>query len=301
MLFDFTDLRLFLNIAEFKSLTRSAEQMHLSLPAASNRIKELESRFGTRLIYRENKGMTLSPAGQVLLCHAQQFMQQLERLKGEMQQFNNGIKGFIRIFANTTAVTEFMPEVMGAFLSKYPHVNVSLEERFNQDIVRGVHEGTADIGIVAGPVSTGGLETITFAMDRLVLTTPTDHPLAAVENLSFAEMLDYPHIGLYEGSTLHFFLSKMASECGRTFELRIQVRSFESMCRMVERHAGIAILPYSAALRLSQTMKIKLVELTEPWAIRKRAIVVQKLDALPQHTRELVDFICTSQGSKSSS
>jgi DNA-binding transcriptional LysR family regulator len=64
MLFDLTDLRLFILIAELKSLTRSAERMHLSLAATSNRIKELESRFGMRLLYRENKGVQLSPAGQ---------------------------------------------------------------------------------------------------------------------------------------------------------------------------------------------------------------------------------------------
>lgn len=102
MLFDLTDLRLFIHIAESGSLTRAAERMHLSLGAASNRIKELESRFGMRLLYRENKGVQLSPAGETLLIHAQQFMQQLERMKSDMQQFSSGIKGHIRIFANTT-------------------------------------------------------------------------------------------------------------------------------------------------------------------------------------------------------
>ena len=71
MLFDLTDLRLFIRIAELKSLTRAAERMHMSLAAASSRVKELEARFGVRLLYRENKGVRLSPAGETLLAHAQ--------------------------------------------------------------------------------------------------------------------------------------------------------------------------------------------------------------------------------------
>jgi len=294
MLFDLTDLRLFIYIAELKSLTRSAERIHMSLAAASSRIKELEARFGMRLIYRENKGIRLSPAGETLLHHAQQFMQQVERLKSDLQQYNNGIRGYIRIFANTTAVTEFMPEVLGTFLSKYPQVNVSLEERLNQDILRGILEGTADIGIVAGPIPGQGLEIINFSTDRMVLATSLQHPIAAAKHITFAETVEYEHIGSYEGSTLQHFLNQIASESGKTLRLRIQVRSFEAMCRMVENNVGIAILPKSAALRHSRTMQLAVVELSEPWAVRERSIVVQRLDALPQYARELVEFVRTS-------
>ncbi|MET0961752.1 MAG: LysR family transcriptional regulator [Noviherbaspirillum sp.] len=294
MLFDLTDLRLFIHIAELKSLTRAAERTHMSLAAASKRIKELESRFGMRLLYRENKGVQLSPAGETLLAHAQQFMQQVERLKSDMQQYNNGIKGHIRIFANTTAVTEFMPEVLGAFLASHPQVNVALEERLNQDIVRGIQEGTADIGIAAGPVQGQGLEIINFSTDRLVLATAPGHPLAGAGSIAFADTLAYPHIGLHEGSTLSHFLNGIVSESGQRLQLRIQVRGFEAMCRMVEASVGIGILPQSAALRHSRTMKLALVELTEPWAVRERSVVVQSLEGLPQYARALVDVICST-------
>jgi DNA-binding transcriptional LysR family regulator len=296
MLFDLTDLRLLIYIAELKSLTRSAERMHMSLAAASSRVKELEARFGMRLLYRENKGVSLSPAGETLLAHAQILMQQVERLKGEMQQYNNGIKGHIRIFANTTAVTEFMPEVLGSFLTSHPQVNVALEERLNQEIVRGIQDGTADIGVTAGPVQAQGVEIINFSTDRLVLATALHHPLAGSGEISFPETLDYQHIGLHEGSTLQHFLNGIASESGQRLQLRIQVRGFEAMCRMVENNVGVAILPYSSALRLGRVMKLALVELSEPWAVRERSIVVQKLDALPLYGQELVEAICRSAG-----
>lgn len=301
MLFDLTDLRLFIFVAELKSLTRAAERMHLSLAAASNRVKELESRFGMRLLYRENKGVMLSPAGETLLAHAQQFMQQLERLKSDMQQYNNGIKGHIRIFANTTAVTEFMPQVLGAFLTAHPQVNVALEERLNHDIVRGVQEGTADIGVAAGPVQGQGVEIVNFSTDRLVLATSLNHPLAQAGSVSFAETLDYAHVGLHEGSTLQHFLNRVVSDSGEHLNLRIQVRGFDAMCRMVESNVGIGILPQSAGLRHSQSMKLALVELRDPWAVRERSVIVQKLDTLPVYARELVELIRSSQTQESQS
>lgn len=291
MLFDLTDLRLFILIAELNSLTRSAERMNLSLAATSNRIKELETRFGTRLLYRESKGVQLTPAGQTLLHHAQQFMQQVEHLKSDMQQYNNGIKGYIRIFANTTAVTEFMPEILGKFLALHPQVNVALEERLNHDIMRGIQEGTADIGIVAGPVQGDGLEILNFSTDRLVLATALEHPLAGTGAVPFSDTLEYEHVGLHEGSTLHHFLNKIVSEHGQRLKLRIQVRSFEAMCRMIETNVGIGIVPLSAAQRHQQTMQLAIVELAEPWSVRERSMVFQDIDTLSPHARNLVDFI----------
>ncbi|WDZ94503.1 LysR family transcriptional regulator [Herbaspirillum sp. WKF16] len=291
MLFDLTDLRLFILIAELNSLTRSAERMNLSLAATSNRIKELETRFGTRLLYRESKGVQLTPAGQTLLHHAQQFMQQVEHLKSDMQQYNNGIKGYIRIFANTTAVTEFMPEILGKFLALHPQVNVALEERLNHDIMRGIQEGTADIGIVAGPVQGDGLEILNFSTDRLVLATALEHPLAGAGAVPFGDTLEYEHVGLHEGSTLHHFLNKIVSENGQRLKLRIQVRSFEAMCRMIETNVGIGIVPLSAAQRHQQTMQLAIVELAEPWSVRERSMVFQDIDTLSPHARNLVDFI----------
>jgi DNA-binding transcriptional LysR family regulator len=298
-MFDLTDLRLFIQIAENKSMTRAAERMHMSLAAASARMKEMEARFGMRLLYRENKGVQLSPAGETLLRNAQQIMQQVERLKSEMQEYNNGIKGHIRIFANTTAVTEFMPQVLGRFLATHPQVNVALEERLNQEIVRGVQEGTADIGIAAGLTQAHGLQVINFSTDRLVLATALDHPLAKAKRVSFQETLDQPHIGLHEGSTLQHFLNRIVAETGQTLQLRIQVRGFEAMCRMVEAGVGIGILPWSAALRLSRSTQLALVELSEPWAVRERSVLVQNMDSLPQYARELVEAICSMGSEKS--
>ena len=292
MHFDIPDLRLFIHVAEANSLTGGAKRASLSTAAASMRIKSLEGQLGSRLFYRDSQGVELTPAGHDLLVHARAIMRQVDFIKDEFSQYAEGESGHLRIFANTTAVSDFMPDVLARFLATRPGVTVDLQERLTHDIVRGVIDGSTDLGVVAGPVkSNNKLEIIPFSVDRLVVVTPKDHELAARRSLSFRETLDYPHIGLREGSTLFNFLKEQASETGSTLQMRIQVFGFESACRMVSRGVGIGILPRSIARRHAEFMEISIVELNESWAERERSLIVRELDALPTCGKELVEEI----------
>ena len=148
---DFVTLKLFVAIADERSLTRAAEREHLALAAVSKRVSDLENQLGIALLYRQPKGVELTPAGQRLLQHARLIMRQVDYLKSEFAEYGTDSAGHIRIFANTTAVTEFLPEVLAGFLAERPGVTVDLQERLSRDIVRGVLDGAADLGIIAGP------------------------------------------------------------------------------------------------------------------------------------------------------
>ncbi len=288
MHFDLADLRLFIHIAESPSLTQGARRAHLSPAAASARIKALEAQFDSRLLYRDSRGVELTPAGHKLLQHARLIMRQVDYLKSEFAEYGTDSAGHIRIFANTTAVTEFLPEVLAGFLAERPGVTVDLQERLSRDIVRGVLDGSTDMGIIAGPVQAEGLQVLHFSTDRLLLAVPVGHPLAGEAQVTLRETLAYQHIGLHEGSTLLTFLRDQVEKLGGQLSLRIQVSSFEAVCRMIEAGVGIGIIPESAARRHSRTMQLALVTLDEPWAVRERSILVRELDALPGSVRALI-------------
>ncbi|TFW09592.1 LysR family transcriptional regulator [Oxalobacteraceae bacterium OM1] len=291
MQFDLTDIRLFVNIAEENSLTRGAERSHLSLPAASTRIKNLEENVGTKLLLRTSQGVTLTVPGQAFLHHARLVLQQLEYLRSELQDYAKGMKGRVRVFANTTAITEFLPQLLPDFLAAHPDVSVDLRERLSHDIVRAVSEGKADIGIVAGNVRTEGLEVLPYREDRLVLATSQEHPLARAGTVWFEETLDYEHVGLHETSAIHAFVTNAAETAAKPLKIRIQVGNFEAVCRMVEAGVGIGILPESAARRHAQTMAIRIVQLEDEWALRKLQICVRSMRLLPHFARELVELL----------
>jgi DNA-binding transcriptional LysR family regulator len=289
--FDLIDIRLFVNIAEENSLTRGAERSHLSLPAASTRIKNLEDSVGTKLLIRASQGVTLTPPGQAFVHHARLVLQQLEYLRSELQEYAQGMKGHVRVFANTTAITEFLPAVLPAFLASHPDVSVDLRERLSNDIVRAVSEGKTDIGIVAGNVRTEGLELLPYREDRLVLVTALTHPLAQAEVTSFENTLEYDHVGLHEASAIHAFVKQAAGALNKPLKIRIQAGNFEAVCRMVEANAGIGVLPESSARRHAKTMAIHIVQLSDEWALRQLHICVRSMRLLPHFARELVQLL----------
>lgn len=291
MHFDLVDLRLMVHVAEANSLTKGAEASHISLPAASTRIKNLEESIGTKLLYRTSQGVTLTPPGQAFVQHARTVLGQIEHLRGDLQEYAKGIKGHLRVFANTTALGEYLPPVLRNYLLSHPDVNIDLRERTSNDIVRAVSEGQIDIGIVAGLVRTESLETVPYRSDRLVLVVPAAHPLAGQAAIEFADTLGYDHVGLQESSAIHAFLRQACDQLRQPLKLRIQVGNFEAACRMIEASVGVGILPESAARRHGQTMAIAIVPLSDAWAIRAMQICVRSFEALPSFARELVDLL----------
>ena len=289
--FDLPDIKLFVNIAEANSLTRGAERSHMSLPAASIRIKNLEEGLGVKLLYRTSQGVTLTPPGQAFMHHARLVLQQLTDLRGDLAEYVKGSRGHVRMFANTTAIAEFLPALLPKFLASHPDVNVDLKERLSHDIVRAVSEGKVDVGIVAGNVRTEGLEVLPFQEDRLVLVTSDTHPLAQRGRIEFSEALAYDFVGMVEASAIHAFLAQAANALHRQIKIRIQVGNFEAACRMIDANVGIGVVPYSAASRHAKSMGIRTVEISDEWAVRKLQVCIRSMQALPLFARELVELL----------
>ena len=289
--FDLTDLQLIVNIGDASSLTRGAEKSHLSLPAASNRVKNLEDHFGTRLFHRNSQGVTLTPSGEAFLRHARLVLRQIDHLRGDIHEYARGIKGQVRMLANTTAMTEFMPAVLSRFLASHPDVTVELRERLSYLVIKAVSEGSADIGIVAGKPASSELEYIPYREDRLVLVTPNEHPLSELSEVAFSDTLAFEYVGLSEWSAIHAFLIQAADKLGYPFRFRVEVGSFEAVCRMIEAGVGIGVVPELVAKRYAQRLNIKIVSLSDEWSERKLQICVRNLQQLPSFTRDLVNML----------
>jgi len=289
--FDLTDLQLIVNIGDASSLTRGAERSHLSLPAASNRVKNLEEHFGTRLFHRNSQGVTLTASGESFLRHARKVLQQIEELRGDIHEYSRGIKGQVRVVANTTAMTEFMPAVLSRYLATHPDVTVDLRERLSYLVVKSVTDGAADIGIVAGQPAATGIEYLPYRSDRLVLVTAADHPLSTQKDVQFVQTLEYEYVGLSEWSAIHAFLIQAAYNLGYPFRFRVEVGSFDSVCRMIEAGVGIGVIPEQAARRYASAMNIRVVALADIWAERRLHICARSFEALPSFARDLVDIL----------
>jgi DNA-binding transcriptional LysR family regulator len=291
MRFDLTDLSLFRHIVEAGSITHGAERANLALAAASTRIRNMEHALGTELLTRGRQGVTPTQAGRTLLQHARVILDQSERLREDLGAYAGGVAGQIRLLSNTNALTEFLPEVLSSFLADHPNVSVDLEERLSEEIVALIAEGVADIGIVAGTVDARRLARYPFRQDRFVLVVPKKHPLAKRTEIDFDEVLDHDFIGLERQSAAQRFFADKASRIGRPLRLRVQLRSFETVCRVVEFGVGVGIVPRSTALRAVKTMAICMLDINDEWAVRDLTICVRDLSALPPFARQLVEHL----------
>jgi DNA-binding transcriptional LysR family regulator len=290
MRFDLVDLGLFRHVVEAGSITRGAERAHLALAAASTRIRHMEETLGATLLVRGRQGVTPTQAGRTLLQHARAILRQADRLREDLSAYAGGLAGQIRVLSNTNA-QEFLPEALSSFLAAHPHVSVDLEERLSDEVVGLIAEGVGDLGIVAATVDVSSLETYPFRKDRFVLVVAHEHPLARRSRIAFAQVLDHEFVGLDRASALQRFLADKAARIGQPLRLRVQLRSFDAVCRLVERNVGIGIVPETTARRVGRTMAITAVALSDPWAARDLTICVRKLVELPPYARQLVEHL----------
>ena len=285
---DLTDLRLFLHTTETGSITAGAERTHMALASASARIRAMEDSLGVPLLVRERRGVQMTSAGRALQHHARTMLQQMEKMRDELGQYAQGLKGHIRLLANTSAISEFLPDALGIFLSNHPNIDIDLEERLSYDIVQAITDGIADVGIVADSTDIANLESMAFRADRLVVVTARRHPLGRKKQMQFADALHCHFIGLSGDSALQEHIAGHAMRAGKRLQYRVRLRSFDAICRMIESDVGIGVIPETAALRCQQTMDIKCIRLSDAWASRRLLICARHFASLPGATSQLI-------------
>lgn len=293
--FDFVTLKLFVAVADERRLTAAAEREHLALAAVSKRISDLESLVGTELLYRRSRGVELTPAGQAFLHHARRILEDVARLEAELSEYGEGVRGHVRIHSNTSAIIAFLPQDLSAFSREYPQIKLDLQERNSAEAIAAVRDGVADVGIFAGHVAADGLEVVPYRRDQLVLVTPADHPLAARERLYLHEATEYDFVGLQQDTSLQSLLHEQASQAGRTLRMRIQVRSFDAICRMIHHGMGIGVLPQRTLYRDLRDLNLRLIPLADDWASREIVIGMRHYETLPVVARHLVDHLLATR------
>lgn len=294
MHFDLTDLRLYLNILDTGNITAGAARSHLSLAAASARVRAMEASLGIDFLERGRRGVTPTPAGKALAQHARLLLQHADRMQQDLAEYAKGVKGQVRLLCNTTAITEYLPEVLADFLCRHPNLDIDLQELPSLRIVHALRQGAADLGIVSDAVDTHALETQPFRDDPLVLIMPLGHPLADGATPSFSETLHHDYVGLSANSALAVYLEEQALHAGVRMPIRIRAEGFDGVIRMVARGAGLAIVPLAAIERRAVDQPFKHVALQEAWAQRKLLLCARSFAGLPGYARALLDALCAA-------
>lgn len=291
MRLDLSDLKLVVCIADAGSITHGARRASLAAGSASERLKSMEEDTGVKLFFRHPRGVSLTEAGEILVRHAREILSRQERLKAELGAYAKGVRGKIRLYANTSAMAGFLPGRLATWLSGHPDVTIELEERTSADIINSISNGIAEAGLVSDAVDARELTLEPIADDRLALIVPPSHPFGGRDKISLSEAIAEPFIGLYPGNALQDHISEHAQDLGRPLTYRIRMSSFEGIGEMVSGGIGVGVLPVSLAERFSKKFHYHILPLTDPWARRRISICYRTAESLSPAMAGLLDFL----------
>jgi DNA-binding transcriptional LysR family regulator len=292
---DLITLRLFVAVCETGNMARAGEQANIVGSAISKRLAQLEAQLGTPLLIRRRHGVVPTTAGQTVLEHARSMLNGAARIERDMASHNAGAQGQVRVFASVSTMTESMANDVAAFLKMPSHrtIQVDLEERLSPEVVAGVRDGMASIGVCWDAVDLGPLQSRPYRSDHLSVVVPEGHPLAARQHVRFEETLDYEHVSLPINSALQLMYQRAAARAGRTLVHRIIVSNFEAAMRVIAADLAIGLIPREAADRSTARKGLCMVPLDEPWSERKFVLCFRDASALSPAAMKLAEHLAT--------
>ena len=286
--FDLVSLRLLVAAVDTGSLSGGAQRLGISTAAASKRVADLEGRIGVQLLLRGKKGVAPTAAGQSVLQHALQVVADVERLALTLDEYRRGSGGSLRIWANPSAFAGFLPGLLARFLAERPSVSVDLEETLSQDAVHAVASGKTELAIVGENTPLQGLYAFVCDVDELVLLLPLGHPLARTEAIELAQACALDLVALSRLTSLNRQIAALAESVGQSLKIRVQVRNFDAVCRMVSAGIGAAIVPRAAGMPHLKSLGLAMVRFSGAPVQRRLLLAMRDAQNVSPPARDFV-------------
>jgi len=287
---DLYSLQVFLAVLEEGSIAAAAQREHIAPSALSKRLSELERTLDVTLFQRHARGVEPTGAATALARRARALLHQTQDLADEIRDFSAGLRGHVRIAANLSSITQFLPVELRGFLQLHPNVQIDLEEKVSEAVTRAVIDNAADIGVYTQSDNEQGLEIFPYHRDVMVVLTSAAHPLARRDRVAFADTLDYDHVGMHRGSAANYLYMREAAAINRSLRLRFQVTSYDALVSMVRADLGLGIVPAEALS--GYTMRgLCLIALSDAWAHRQLKLCIRSNGALSGASRLLLEHL----------
>jgi len=291
MKLDPLSLRLFVAVMEENTIAAAAMREHMAASAVSRRLADLEEALKVTLFARSNKGTEPTAAAFALLHLARGVLHDLDDIASQMREYGSGLRGHVRVVANISAITQFLPRQLQSFMALHPQVDVRLQEQVSKAVAQSVAENTADVGVLNAGQYGDRVQLLPYRQDELVLVVPAGHPLSRRKTVRLQDALDFDFVGAHPTSAINQLLHQTAAQLGKPLRLRIQVTSFDALCLMVDAGLGIGVMPRGSAALYQGNLKICTLALAEPWAKRQLMLCVRADHALTGVTKLLVEHL----------
>jgi len=285
-------LQVFHTVARLLSFTKAAEALHMTQPAVTFQVRQLEEYFNTRLFDRTHNRIALTEVGEKVYQHAERIFEQYTMMEETVREMTGGVNGLLVLGASTTIAEYMLPTLLGNFKNQYPEVKIRLKVSNTEEIVSMVENNIIDLGVVEAPVNNKSLAVELCRMDRLVTIVPPNHPLTQQAEVTVLEVVSYPFITREEGSGTREVISEYFNRAGFSiYDLNIvmELGSSEAIKGAVTSGMGISIMSRASIQKELQLGTLKDVELNPPLE-RPFSFVRQKQKFRVRAVEELLNF-----------
>ena len=285
-------LQVFHAVARLLSFTKAAEVLHMTQPAVTFQIRQLEEQFDTRLFDRAHNRVSLTEAGHVAFEYAETIFEKYSELENAIREITGNISGSLTLGASTTISEYMLPALLGDFNAKNPDVLLRLRVSNTEGIVSMVENNVIDLGVVEGPVTNKNLLVEVCRKDDLVVVVPPDHELADLKSVSVEKMLEYPFICREEGSGTREVIAEHLKDQGvskHALKSCLELGSPEAIKGAIQAGMGVSVL---SSVSLAKELKLgvlKTVPLDPPLS-REFSFVRQRQKFRVRTMEELLEF-----------
>jgi DNA-binding transcriptional LysR family regulator len=285
-------LQVFHTVARLLSFTKAAETLHMTQPAVTFQVRQLEEHFNTRLFDRTHNRISLTEAGTRAYEYADRIFELYNEMENSIREMTGEIRGALTIGASTTIAEYMLPTLLGDFKAKYPDVEIHLKVSNTDGIVSMVENNAIDLGVVEAPVTNKNLVVEVCRMDQLVAILPPKHPMTSRSSLALQELVEYPFICREEGSGTREVITEYLGKvdgCGDALNISMELGSPEAVKGAVEAGMGVSVVSRATVqkeLKLGSLVAVRL----EPPLQRPFSFVHQKQKFRLRVMEELLDF-----------
>jgi len=236
-------LKVFAMVVQEASFTRAARALHLTQPAVSQQIRNLEETFGLELLIRAGKSVRPSGAGEVLLEYAHNLLALAARGEAALAAFQTEKRGRLNLGAGNTTITFRLPQLLREYKRLEASVELIVHAGNSADLLVMLEQGQLDLALVTSPGQNYQLQTTPLYSDEIVLILPKDHPLGEADPLTSRDLSGLPSILFARGSGYRRFLDEAFAASGYQPEVVMELDSIEGIKQLVQIGLGLSFLP----------------------------------------------------------
>ncbi len=284
-------LKLFCDLADFRSFSKTAEKNLISQSAVSQQLAQLELTHKCQLINRKKRPIELTKAGQLFYQAAKDMLDRHELLKNELRMLQKTFVSRINVAAIFSIGMHTLPDYVKKFMVSYPNVNVHIEYFSANRIYELVLAGDVDIGLVAVPKRDKRLEVYDFEDELLVLACSPKHPLAYESQIDIHKLQFERFIAFEKDVPTRIWIDSILERYNISVRPVMEFDNIETVKRAVEINSGISILPQSSILQELSDGTIKAINFSNERFIRPTGIIVRKGKIMSQAGRYFIELL----------